>query len=66
VKQALFAYVNHAKFCSWNQPVLSNEGNAFCSRKQRGPLMKLELTTDRHPPITTFICGNKDFVYDDF
>jgi len=24
VKQAFFAYVNHARICSWNQPVLSN------------------------------------------
>jgi len=39
VKQAMFAYVNH---------VLSNEGKVSCSRKQRGPLLGLELTTDRH------------------
>jgi len=25
VKQAIFAYVNHARIRSWNQPVLSNE-----------------------------------------
>jgi len=24
VKQAIFAYVNHARIRSWNQPVLSN------------------------------------------
>ena len=47
----LFAYVNHARIRSWNQPVLSNESNVSCSRKQRGPLMGLELTTDRYPPI---------------
>ena len=23
-KQAMCAYVNHARICSWNQPVLSN------------------------------------------
>jgi len=57
VKQALFAYVNHAQICSWNQPVLSNEGKISCSRKQLEPLMGLELTTDRRdihnatPPI---------------
>jgi len=42
VKQALFAYVNHARICSWYQPVLSNENKVSCSRKQRGPLMGLE------------------------
>jgi len=26
VKQAMFAYVNHARIRSCNQPVLSNEG----------------------------------------
>jgi len=34
VKQAHFAYVNHTRIGSWNQPVLSNEG---CSRKPREP-----------------------------
>jgi len=53
VKQVLFAYVNHAQICSWNQPVLSNEGKVYCSRKQRELLIKLKLTTDRHPPITS-------------
>jgi len=24
-KQAIFAYVNHARIRTWNQPVLSNE-----------------------------------------
>jgi len=32
VKQAIFANVNHARICSWNQPVLSNEGKVSCSR----------------------------------
>jgi len=36
VKQVIFAYVNHARIRSWNQPVLSNEGEVPCSRKQRG------------------------------
>ena len=53
VKQAFFAYVNQAWIRSWNQPVLSNEGKVSCSRKQRKPLTGLELTTDRHPPITS-------------
>ena len=39
----LFAYVNHARIRTWNQPVLSNESNVSCSRKQRGPLMVPEL-----------------------
>ena len=47
-----YAYVNHARIRSWNQPVLSNENKVSCSRKQRGPLMGLEFTTDRYPPIT--------------
>ena len=49
LKQAHFAYVNHA----WNQPVQSNEGKVSCSRKQWEPLMGLELTPDRHPPIAS-------------
>ena len=44
VKQ-FFAYVNHAQIRSWNQPVLSNWSNVSCSRKQQGPLMGLELTS---------------------
>ena len=52
-KTSIFAYVNHARFRSWNQPVQSNEGKVSCSRKQREPLMGLKLTTDRHPPITS-------------
>jgi len=36
VNQVKFAYeVNHAGICSWNQPVLSNESQVSCSRKQR-------------------------------
>ena len=45
----MFVYVIHARIRSWNQPVLSNEGKVSCSRKQQGPLLGLELTTDRHP-----------------
>ena len=48
VQQAMFAYVNRARIRSWNQPVLSNEGEVSCSRK-RGLLLGLELKTDRHP-----------------
>ena len=48
-----FAYVNHARIRSWNQPVLSNQSKVSCSRKLRGPLMGLVLTTDRYPPITS-------------
>ena len=51
MKQTLFAYVNHARIRSWNQPILSNEGNVSCSRKQREPLMGLELMTDKQPQI---------------
>ena len=35
MKQAMFAYVNHAQNRSWNQPVLSIGGKVSCSRKQR-------------------------------
>ena len=49
----MFAYVDHARISSWNQPVLSNEGKVSCSRKQQGPLLGLELTTDKHPPTTS-------------
>jgi len=51
VKQGLLASVNHAQICSWNQPVLSNDGRVYCLRKQREPLIGFKLTTDRHPPI---------------
>ena len=36
---------NHTRIRSWNQPVLSNNENISCSRKQREPLMGLEPTT---------------------
>ena len=36
---------NHARIRSWNQPVLSNKGKVYCSRKQRGPLMGLKPMT---------------------
>jgi len=42
MKQPFFANLNHARICSRNQPVLSNEGKVFCSRKQPKPLMRLE------------------------
>jgi len=35
------------------EPILSNEGKVSCSRKQWQSLMGLELTTDRHPTITS-------------
>jgi len=50
VKQAIFAYVKHARMRSWNQPVLSNKGKVSCPRK---PMIGLELTIDSHPPITS-------------
>ena len=35
----LLIYVTlHARIRSWNQPVLSNECNASCSRKQHSPV----------------------------
>jgi len=44
-EMSIFAYVNHAWIHSWNQPVLTNENKVSCPRKQREPLMDLELTT---------------------
>ena len=41
----LFYFENHARICSWNQPVLSNKGKVSCSRKQQGLLMGLKPTT---------------------
>ena len=45
---AMFDYVNHARIRSLDQTVVSNESKVSCSRKQRGPLMGLELTTIIH------------------
>ena len=39
MKQAIFAYVNHAGIRSVNQPVLSSQGKVSCSRKQRKNLL---------------------------
>ena len=47
----LFSYVNRARIRSCNQPVRSNESKVSCSRKQRGPFMGLEHTTDRYPRV---------------
>ena len=49
MKQAILAYVNHARICSWSQPVLGNKGKVSCLSKQQGTLMELELMTDRYP-----------------
>ena len=48
-----YAYVNHARILSWNQPVLSNESKVSCSRKQPGAS---KLTTDRYSTITSQTC----------
>ena len=56
VKQAFFAYVNHARTRSCNQPVLSNDVKVSLSRKQRELLMGLKLTNERHPAITSQTC----------
>ena len=41
------AYGSHARFCSWNQTVLHNEGKVSCSRKQREPWTGFKHTTYR-------------------
>jgi len=51
VKQAIFAYVNHARIHSLNQPVLNNECKVSCSKKQRELLMGLKFMSNRHPLI---------------
>ena len=43
---------NYWRISSWNKPVLINEGNVSCSRKQLEPLVGFELTPDRHLLIT--------------
>jgi len=53
VKQARFAYVNHARSRSWNQQELSSEGKVSCSMKQREPLVRYLL---RHAtPLRHFL-----------
>jgi len=42
VKEAILACVYYARVCSCNQPVLCNELEVSCSRKQRGPLMRAQ------------------------
>ena len=49
----LFLIVKSLQTCSCAQPVLSIEGKVSCSREQWEPLMGLEFTTDRYPPITS-------------
>ena len=39
--------------CSWNQPVLSNEGQWFCSRKKRETLMGFKLTYYKWGTVST-------------
>ena len=36
LKISIFAFVKLRLNLTWNQPVLSNEGNVSCSRKQQG------------------------------
>ena len=51
--------LNHARICSRNQRVLSNNGKQFCSRKLKESLMWFEHTSDsqrsfvRHPYLCT-------------
>ena len=45
----MFVNVNHAQIRSCDQPIHINKDTFFCSRKYREPLVRLELTTDRHP-----------------
>jgi len=47
VKQAMFSYVNHARFRSWNQAVLNKHSKVSCSRKKRNLLKGLKLVTGR-------------------
>ena len=49
----MFAYINHARICSGNHPVLSDEHKVFCSKKQWKPLVGLEITTDRYQQTTS-------------
>jgi len=64
VKQAIFAYVNHARIRSWNQPVLNNVSKVSCSRKQWEPLTELKLTTDRLPSIKSQTHCDTVFLFD--
>ena len=43
LRRPVFTYVTHARIHSGNQSVLSNEGNVYCSMKQRESLMGIEL-----------------------
>jgi len=49
----LFLIVKSLQTCSWSQTVLSIKGKVSCSREQWEPLMGLEFTTGRYPPITS-------------
>ena len=41
-KQFEFAHVNHTQIGSFNQPVLSKQGNVSCSRKEQEPLIRAQ------------------------
>ena len=42
---------NHARICSLNQPVVSNEGNSSCQKLHREPFMEFELKPDSYTLI---------------
>jgi len=46
-QRILLVNVNHAHIRFWNQPVQGkgNEGKVSCSRKQRGPLMRFNISS---------------------
>jgi len=46
MNQAMFSSVNHARTCSWNKSVLSNEDKVSSLMKQLEHLW-VDLTTDR-------------------
>ena len=69
MKQATFAYVNHAKICSWNQTVLGNEGKAFDgARTPTQPITSWMLYPLCHAAIHNWLlnCWNHHDLHSEF
>ena len=54
---------NSCYTCSWNKPVLNNEGNVSCWRKHRKPLMDFKLKPNRPGLILSLARYVKAFLY---
>ena len=50
-------FINLARICSCNQPVLSNKGRVSLLKEMKKAFSGFELTTDKNPSVTSQMTG---------